>query len=57
MKSNPFNICPTCIYSDTCVITHHKNQVCSCSEYQEGKAETTVPPKLNKIAQPEMAMI
>lgn len=58
MKSNTFNICPTCIYRNTCVLTTQKNQVWFCSEYQEGTVEKQVKPikiKLKK-AQPEMAM-
>lgn len=35
MKANPFNICPTCIHRETCVLTDQKSQVWSCSEYEE----------------------
>ncbi|QHI39298.1 hypothetical protein IMCC3317_47080 [Kordia antarctica] len=35
MKSNPFNICPTCIHKNTCVLTAQKDQVWSCSEFEE----------------------
>ena len=35
MKANPFNICPTCMHRETCVLTQQKNQVWSCSEYEE----------------------
>jgi len=35
MKANPFNICPTCNHKETCVLTDQKNQVWSCSEYDE----------------------
>lgn len=35
MKENPFNICPTCVHKDTCVLTQQKSQVWSCSEYDE----------------------
>ncbi|PZX43561.1 hypothetical protein LX97_00562 [Nonlabens dokdonensis] len=58
MKPNTFNICPTCIFRNTCVLTTQKNQVWSCSEYQEGKAEKQVKPIKTKLkkAQPEMAM-
>lgn len=54
MKLNAFNICPTCIHRDTCVLTTQKNQVWSCSEYEEGTAEITII--TNKKEQPEMAM-
>jgi hypothetical protein len=39
-------------------LTTQKNQVWSCSEYQEGKAEKQVKPIKTKLkkAQPEMAM-
>ncbi len=33
MKPNPFNICPTCMHRETCVLTDQKSQVWSCSEY------------------------
>ena len=35
MKTNNYNICPTCIYKHTCVLTDQKNKVWSCSEYEE----------------------
>jgi len=41
MKSNPFNICPTCNHSETCVLTDQKSQVWSCSEYEEETAEVS----------------
>ena len=40
MKPNAFNICSTCIHKDLCVLTTKKSQVWSCSEYDEGAAET-----------------
>lgn len=33
MKTNHFNICPSCIYRDTCVLTAQKDKVWSCSEF------------------------
>jgi len=58
MKSNAFNICPTCIHSDTCVLTTQKSQVWSCSEYDELAPETQIECSnlINKKEQPEMAM-
>jgi len=35
MKHNKFNICPSCIHKDTCVLTKHKSQVWACSEFDE----------------------
>ncbi|MDE1208149.1 hypothetical protein [Tenacibaculum larymnensis] len=35
MNTNPFNICPSCIEVDTCVLTKSKEKVWSCSEYNE----------------------
>ncbi|GEQ86299.1 hypothetical protein ULMS_18070 [Patiriisocius marinistellae] len=58
MKLNQVNICPSCIYKDTCVLTMQKNKVWSCSEYEEGseifKTEST--PVVKKQTEPEMAM-
>ncbi len=42
MKTNPFNICPTCKQKDSCVLTDSKSQVWSCSEYEELAPETRV---------------
>lgn len=58
MKTNTFNICPTCTHREFCVLTDLKNQVWSCSEYEELAPETRVelPPSINKKDQPEMAM-
>lgn len=37
MRSNDFNICPSCSYLNTCVLTAHKDTVWSCSEFEEMK--------------------
>lgn len=39
MTTNPFNICPTCDHVKTCVLTEMKEQVWSCSEYDEVRPE------------------
>ncbi|RDK89174.1 hypothetical protein [Marinirhabdus gelatinilytica] len=58
MKPNTFNICPTCIHRDSCVITHDKSQVWSCSEYEEGATEAKNQHLVNNInkEKPEMVM-
>lgn len=58
MKTNAFNICPTCIHKETCVLTTQKSQVWSCSEYDELAPETRVELAHlnNKKDQPKMAM-
>jgi len=60
MKSNPFNICPTCVNRDTCVLTDQKSQVWSCSEYEEEITATKLEsePKITseKQQEPVMAM-
>ncbi len=45
MKPNPFNICPTCMHLETCVLTDQKSQVWSCSEYDEEVAQKFVLPQ------------
>jgi hypothetical protein len=35
MKANHFNICPSCIHSNYCVLTAQKDKVWSCSEFDE----------------------
>ncbi|MFD2832353.1 hypothetical protein [Gramella sp. AN32] len=61
MKSNPFNICPTCIHKDSCVLTTQKSQVWSCSEYDEKIHELIKTnkslPLLKVQQQPETVMI
>ncbi|WP_452221233.1 hypothetical protein [Lacinutrix salivirga] len=32
---NNFNICPSCIHKDSCVLTNQKDMVWSCSEFDE----------------------
>ncbi|MFC0604770.1 hypothetical protein [Winogradskyella pulchriflava] len=32
---NHFNICPSCIHRDECVLTEQKDKVWSCSEFDE----------------------
>ncbi|WP_432411733.1 hypothetical protein [Rasiella sp. SM2506] len=58
MTSNTFNICPICVHKDICVLTTQKNQVWSCSEYEEGavKIKADLPSVNNKKKQPEMAV-
>ncbi|GGX06567.1 hypothetical protein GCM10007384_05350 [Aquimarina muelleri] len=60
MKSNPFNICPTCVHENTCVLTTQKSQVWSCSEYDEETVTiaTKLKPKsiMKKEPKPEMAI-
>jgi len=60
MKSNPFNICPTCIHKETCVLTQQKNQVWSCSEYDEditkSNQHNNSESSISIEGQPEMAM-
>lgn len=37
MKANPLNLCKICIHNSACVLTHVKNKVWSCSEFDESK--------------------
>ncbi|MDP2541152.1 hypothetical protein [Tenacibaculum discolor] len=51
MNTNPFNICPSCIEVNTCVLTKSKEKVWSCSEYnevveKEKKEEAVVTPEM-----------
>lgn len=59
MKSNPFNICPTCFYRESCVLTTQKSQVWSCSEYEEGAIITKAQPIVKNIkkAKPKMETV
>ncbi|SDF08181.1 hypothetical protein [Ulvibacter litoralis] len=59
MKTNSFNICPTCEHRETCILTDQKAQVWSCSEYEEiSNVVVTIPqePSVKKEDQPTMAM-
>ncbi len=57
MRLNTFNICPTCIHSATCILTHQKNSVWSCSDYDEKANKVSIPEKsLETERQLEMAM-
>lgn len=35
MKANPFNLCARCYHITSCVLTHQKNSVWSCSEFDD----------------------
>jgi hypothetical protein len=37
MNANHFNICPSCIHFNNCVLTAQKDKVWSCSEFDEIK--------------------
>lgn len=59
MKTNPFNICPTCVYNETCVLTTEKSQVWSCSEYDEETTQShnfQEPVSIKSESQQEMVM-
>ena len=46
---NHFNICPSCMHRNNCVLTVQKDKVWSCSEYDETKPNEVV---LSKKQQP-----
>ena len=35
MKTNPLNLCSICINNTACVLTHAKEKVWSCSDFEE----------------------
>jgi len=37
---NQFNICPSCMHRNNCVLTAQKDKVWSCSEFDEAISET-----------------
>lgn len=49
MKSNQFNICPSCKHITTCVLTDRKDLVWSCSEYDELILKPMADHKMDKI--------
>jgi hypothetical protein len=49
MKANPFNLCSTCINNTVCVLTHVKDKVWSCSEFEKNKLNKTSETKTIKI--------
>ena len=40
MSSDKFNICPSCVHRDVCVLTLQKEKVWSCSEYDLEETNT-----------------
>lgn len=59
MKSNTFNICPSCIHIAYCVFTHDKSQVWSCSEHEEAIVDNTSQQNIQNLNKesPEMAVV
>ncbi|WP_165806021.1 hypothetical protein [Marixanthomonas spongiae] len=55
METNSFNICPTCLHRNTCVLTEQKSQVWSCSEYDEAGFEGKGQPQILPEMEYEMA--
>lgn len=43
---NHFNICPSCIHRNSCVLTAQKDTVWSCSEYDENVQNKTKEKKV-----------
>lgn len=39
---NHFNICPTCIHQNYCVLTTQKEKVWSCSEFDESLPDEVI---------------
>ena len=54
MNTNPFNICPSCIGVNTCVLTKSKEKVWSCSEYNEVNEVVEKEKKEEAVVSPEM---
>ncbi|WP_158676870.1 hypothetical protein [Pukyongia salina] len=57
MKSNSFNICPSCIHNAYCVITHNKSDVWSCSEYEEAISKSTSPQNIPQLKNESQEMV
>ncbi|WP_194852269.1 hypothetical protein [Nonlabens antarcticus] len=49
MKKLDFNICPACMHKETCVLTHEKSQVWSCSDFDEKVATANLQPQKNNL--------
>lgn len=47
---NHFNICPSCMHRNSCVLTTQKDKVWSCSEFDQQKPKDVV---LDKVKQPK----
>lgn len=47
---NHFNICPSCVHRNDCVLTAQKDKVWSCSEYDEQQPNVET---IEKVQQPE----
>lgn len=60
MKANQFNLCPSCIHLEMCVLTSQKSKVWSCSEYDEDIAtiskKTNLKTSIKQEQKPEMVM-
>ncbi|MBU2922259.1 hypothetical protein KO504_12980 [Winogradskyella psychrotolerans] len=50
---NHFNICPSCMHRNDCVLTAQKDKVWSCSEFDEIKSEEVF---LEKVQQPKQEL-
>nr|WP_321227980.1 hypothetical protein [uncultured Psychroserpens sp.] len=50
---NHFNICPSCMHSNSCVLTAQKDKVWSCSEFDEIKPSQT---NMDNVQQPERVL-
>jgi hypothetical protein len=60
MKTHPLNLCPSCLYNNTCVLTTLKSQVWSCSEYDEDNHKDDLLFSLDKTnkkeSQPQLVL-
>lgn len=55
MNTNSFNLCPVCVFNYSCVLTSHKSQVWSCSEFEEGKPADQ--PTSEIVLEPQLELV
>lgn len=54
MSTNYINPCGSCVHVSYCVLTHHKNEVISCSEFDEIQQLPSAPFLKIKKLKPEL---
>lgn len=59
MQIQQVNLCPTCIYTNTCVLTHNQSSVTSCSDYNEAEKKpspSTQKTQSGPVVKPKRAL-
>jgi len=57
MSTDSFNICPSCVHRNDCVLTAQKDKVWSCSEFDEDQQSEEVLETTVRQSEPVLELV